>query len=1049
MMRMNLSEWALRHRSLTWYLLLVLVVAGTLSYLRLGREEDPAFTIKTMVVSAAWPGATIDDTLQQVTDRLEKKLQETPSLDFLRSYTKPGVATIFVNLLESTPAAAVPGVWQLVRNKIADIRSTLPAGVQGPAFDDEFGDVYGSIFAFTADGFTERELRDYVESIRNALLTVPDAGKAQLLGAQEEKIYLDIDTRQLVGLGINLDQIIQSLRNQNAVTPAGTIQTDTEKFSVRVSGAFGEGGDLSRVNFFANGRYFRLTDIATVRHEYADPPGPIFRFDGKKAIGLALSMRVGGNNLVFGEAVNRKMASLVHDLPIGIEPHLVADQSVVVEHAIAGFSDALWEAIGIVLAVSFLSLGWRAGLVVAATIPLVLAIVFLGMEIAGISLQRISLGALIIALGLLVDDAMITVEMMVSQLEAGVDRIKAATHAYVTTAFPMLTGTLVTVVGFVPVGFAKSNAGEYCFSLFAVVVIALLVSWVVAVVFAPLIGVTLLPVTLHQSHAEPSRLARLFRRLLLAALRAKYLVIGGTLGVLALSLFAAGFVQQQFFPSSDRPELLVNLNLPQNASIYATRDTVDSFEKLLDGDLDIDRYSTYIGQGAVRFILPFDEQLANDFFAQLVIVTKGTAGRDRLRARLDKILDERFPDVITRISPLELGPPVGWPLQYRVSGPEVEQVRAEAARASQLLAEDPRTRLINFDWNEPAKSVRVIIDQDEARRLGLSGQSLATAFNATLSGTVISEVRSGIYLVDLVGRAKSDQRRSIDTLRNLQIALDDGRTVPLSQVARLDYAIEPPIIWRRNLLPTITVRADVAPGVEAKTVNAALASRLGSFAKTLPPGYQIETGGTEEESAKGLASVAAVFPITLLLMLTILMMQIQSFQRLFIVVSVAPFGMIGVVAALLPTNTPMGFVAILGIIALVGMIIRNSVILVDQIETNIAAGYHPWNAVVEAADHRLRPIMLTAAAAILGMLPIAREVFWGPMAYAVIGGLAVATALTLVFLPSLYVAWFRIKDPGDHDSAVNSTQPKVDTTEASRCVTQPALAHDAPFMATR
>jgi multidrug efflux pump len=1049
MMRMNLSEWALQHRSLTWYLLLVLMVAGALSYFRLGREEDPTFTIKTMVVAAAWPGATINDTLQQVTDRLEKKLQETPSLDFLRSYTKPGSTTIFVNLLESTPAGAVPGVWQLVRNKIADIQSTLPAGVQGPVFDTEFGDVYGSIFAFTADGFTERELRDHVESIRSALLTVPDAGKAQLLGAQEEKIYLEFDTRKLVGLDINLEQIIQSLRNQNAVTPAGTIQTDTEKFSVRVSGAFGDGSDLSRVNFFANGRYFRLTDIATVRHQYADPPGPIFRFDGKKAIGLALSMRAGGNNLAFGEAVNRKMATLVHDLPIGIEPHLVSDQSVVVEHAIAGFSDALWEAIGIVLAVSFLSLGWRAGLVVAATIPLVLAIVFLGMEIAGISLQRISLGALIIALGLLVDDAMITVEMMVSQLEAGVDRIKAATHAYVTTAFPMLTGTLVTVVGFVPVGFAKSDAGEYCFSLFAVVTIALLVSWIVAVVFAPLIGVTLLPATLHQSHAEPSRLARLFRRVLLAALRAKYLVIGGTLAVLALSLFAAGFVQQQFFPSSDRPELLVNLNLPQNASIYATRNTVDKFEKLLDGDPDIDRYSTYIGQGAVRFILTLDEQLANDFFAQLVIVAKSTAARDRLRARLETILDERFPELITRISPLELGPPVGWPLQYRVSGPDAEQVRAEALRASQLLAEDPRTRLINFDWNEPAKSIRVIIDQDEARRLGLSGQSLSTAFNAALSGTVISEVRSGIYLVDLVGRAKSDQRRSIDTLRNLQVALDDGRIVPLSQVARLDYTTEPPIIWRRNLLPTITVRADVAAGVEAKTVNAALAGKIGSFAKTLPPGYQIETGGTEEESAKGLASVAAVFPITLLLMLTILMVQIQSFQRLFIVVSVAPFGMIGVVAALLPTNTPMGFVAILGIIALVGMIIRNSVILVDQIETNIAAGYHPWNAVIEAADHRLRPIMLTAAAAILGMLPIAREVFWGPMAYAVIGGLAVATALTLVFLPSLYVAWFRVKYPGDHASVVNSTLPKAETTEASRSATQPVLAHDAPFMATQ
>jgi multidrug efflux pump subunit AcrB len=1011
MKSLNLSEWALRHRSLVWYLMLVFILAGIFSYLSLGREEDPSFTIKTMVVQAKWPGATIDDTLQQVTDRIEKKLQETPSLDYLRSYTRPGETTIFVNLLESTPASAVPGTWQRVRNNVNDIAATLPAGVQGPFFDDQFGDVYGIIYSFTADGFTERELRDYVEGVRNALLTVPDAGKAELLGAQDEKIYLEFDTHLLSGLGIDRNQIIQSLKDQNAVTPSGIIQTPSEKFAIRVSGAFGSEEDLSRINFFANGKYIRLTDIATVRHAYADPPQPIFQYNGQKAIGLALSMRAGGNNLAFGDAVKRKMAELTHDLPIGIEPHLVSDQPVVVDHAIAGFTDALWEAIAIVLAVSFLSLGLRAGLVVAVTIPLVLAIVFVGMELAGISLQRISLGALIIALGLLVDDAMITIEMMMSQLEAGVDRIKAATHAYVTTAFPMLTGTLVTVAGFVPVGFARSNAGEYCFSLFAVVVIALLVSWVVAVLSTPLIGVTLLPATIHRHDAKPSRLAGLFHRVLLGSLRAKYWVIGGAIALFATAVFGFGFVQQQFFPSSDRPELLVDLNLPQNASIYATEAAVTQFETLLKDDPDIDRYSMYIGQGAPRFLLTLDVQLNNDNYAQAVIVTKSAEARERLRARLDTTMPDRFPDIIARTFPLEVGPPVGWPLQYRVSGPDPQGVRAAAFRAAQVLASDQRTRLINFDWNEPGKSIRVTLDQDQVRRLGLSTQSLSQALNAVLTGMTITEVRSGIYLVDVVGRAQADQRRAADTLRNLQVTLDDGRSVPLSQFATFDYTIEPPIVWRRDLLPTITVQADVVKDVQAKTVNAALAEPMAEFAKTLAPGYAVEVGGTAESSAKGQASIAAVFPVTLLLMATILMIQLQSFQRLFLVVSVAPFGLIGVVAALLPTGTPMGFVAILGIIALVGMIIRNSVILIDQIEANVATGQDKWNAVVDAANHRLRPILLTAAAAILGMLPIAREAFWGPMAFAVIGGLAVATALTLVFLPALYVAWFRVKEP--------------------------------------
>jgi multidrug efflux pump subunit AcrB len=1033
MKSVNLSEWALRHRSLIWYTMLVFTLAGIFSYLRLGREEDPSFTVKTMVVAARWPGATIDDTLQQVTDRIEKKLQETPSLDFLRSYTKPGEATIFVNLLESTPAGAVPGLWQKVRNEIGDIQTSFPAGVQGPFFDDEFGDVFGTIYGFTANGFTERELRDYVEGVRSALLTVPDAGKAELIGAQDEKIYLEFDTHLLTGLGIDRGQIIQTLKDQNAVTPSGIIQTPSEKFAVRVSGAFGSGDDLSRINFFANGKYIRLTDIAAVRHAYADPPQPIFQYDSEKAIGLALSMRAGGNNLAFGEAVKHKMAQLTHDLPIGIEPHLVSDQPVVVDHAIAGFTDALWEAIGIVLAVSFLSLGLRAGLVVACTIPLVLAIVFVGMELAGISLQRISLGALIIALGLLVDDAMITIEMMVSQLEAGIDRVKAASHAYVTTAFPMLTGTLVTVAGFVPVGFARSNAGEYCFSLFAVVVIALLVSWVVAVLFTPLIGVTLLPASLHRHDATPGRFAGLFHRILIFSLRAKYWVIGSTVLVLALAFLGFGLVQQQFFPSSDRPELLVNLSLPQNASVYATEAAVAEFDTLLKDDPDIDHYSMYIGQGAVRFILPLDVQLANDNFAQAVIVAKSPEARERLRARLDAAMPDRFPDIIARTFPLEVGPPVGWPLQYRVSGADPLGVRSAAFRAAQVVASDPRARLINFDWNEPAKSIRLTLDQDQLRRLALSAQSLSQALNAVLSGTTITEVRSGIYLIDLQARAQADQRRTADTLRNLQVPLNDGRTVPLSEFATFDYTIEPPIIWRRGLLPTVTVQADVATGVEAKTVNAALAGPLAEFVDTLPPGYAIEAGGTEEASAKGQASIAAVFPVTLLLMASILMVQLQSFQRLFLVVSVAPFGLIGVVAALLPTGTPMGFVAILGVIALVGMIIRNSVILIDQIETNIATGQDKWNAVIDAANHRLRPILLTAAAAILGMLPIAREVFWGPMAYAVIGGLAVATALTLVFLPALYVAWFRVKEPDGAGSAPfqRTTEGFVSTDEGS------------------
>jgi multidrug efflux pump len=1023
----NLSEWAINHRSFVWFLMIAFVAGGVLAYQKLGREEDPSFTIKTMIVQTQWPGATIEDTMQQVTDRIEKKLQETPSLYYLKSYTKPGVSTIYVNLLDSTAKNEVPDIWYQVRKKVADIKGTLPQGIIGPNFNDEFGDVFGIIYAFTADGFSKRELRDYVERARTEILTVPNAAKAQLIGAQDQKIYLEFDTKILAGLGVSRDAIIDSLREQNLVTPSGVLQTSQEKFAVRVSGAFGSVEDFKNINLFADGKFFRLADVATIKEGYADPPQPMFRFDSEPAIGLAISMAQGGNIIAFGKAIERKMAEITANLPIGIEPHLVANQPEVVEHSVAHFTKSLWEAIAIVLAVSFLSLGLRAGLVVACSIPLVLAIVFAYMAYAGISLQRISLGALIISLGLLVDDAMITIEMMVSQLEAGVDREHSATHAWVTTAFPMLTGTLVTVAGFVPIGFARSGTGEYCYSLFAVIAVALLASWIVAVLFAPVIGVTILPRTLKAhgaSHGQPGRFMRIFGATLRFCLRFRWFVIAVTVALFAASVFGYGFIQQQFFPASDRPELVVDLTLPQNASIYATEAQVERFEELLKGDPDIERYTFYVGQGAVRFYLPLNVQLANDYFAEGVIVTKGIKEREIVKARLEKALDTEFADLSTRISPLEMGPPVGWPLQYRVSAPTPEAARAAAFRTAEVIGQNPNTRLINFDWNEPMKALRIQVDQDKVRQLGVSSASLADALNAVATGTNVTQVRDSIYLVDVVARAPLAQRASLQTLRDLQVSLKNGKTIPLSQVATIGYGLEQPLIWRRDLLPTITVQADVTPGLEAKTLVTQLAPAIAALAKTLPAGEQIEVGGTVEESAKGLTSVVAVFPVMIFLMLTILMVQLQSFQKTFLVISVAPLGLIGVVLALLPTGTPMGFVAILGVIALSGMIIRNSVILIDQIDMDLARGLNPWDAVLDATTHRLRPIVLTAAAAILGMIPIAPEVFWGPMAYAIIGGLAVATLLTLLFLPALYVAWFRIKEPSrERGAAISQNAP--------------------------
>lgn len=1009
MSRLNLSEWAIGHRALVTYFMLVIVVAGIWSYLRLGQSEDPDFTVKTMVVQAMWPGATVGDTLEQITDRIESKLQETPSLDYLKSYTTPGQATLFVSLKDSTPPAEVPDIWYQVRKKVGDIRNTLPQGVLGPGFNDEFGDTFGIVYGFTADGFTHRELRDQVVEVRKQLLQLPDISKIDILGAQDERVYVEFSTEKLAGLGIDRAALIAALQAQNAVTPAGVVQTEDEKMLVRVSGAFESEQDILAVNFMVNGRILRLEDIGRVTRGPADPAQPIFRVNGQDGIGLAIAMRAGGDVLALGRNVAQAMTEIAQNLPVGIEPTLVADQPVTVAEAVRDFQTRLWEAIAIVLAVSLISLGARAGAVVVVSIPLVLAAVFAAMLVFDIGFQRISLGALIIALGLLVDDAMITIEAMVTRLERGDDQEQAASFAYSSTAFPRLTGTLVTIAGFVPIGFARSAAGEYTFSIFAVVAIALIASWIVAAVFAPLLGVWMLKKPKVAHSGEPGPFMRVFRRFLALAMRARWVTILVTLGLFGAALYGMRLVPQQFFPSSDRPELLVDLQLRENASIYATREVAARLDQILEGDRDIDRWSTYVGQGAVRFYLPLNVQLPNDFFAQAVVVTKGLEERERVKAKLERVLENDFPSVVGRVYPLELGPPVGWPVQYRVSGPEPEQVRAIAFQVAEVLGAEPRARNVNYNWIEPARTVRVQVDQDKARLLGLSSQALSEAVNAAMSGITATQMRSGIYLVDVLVRASPEQRMSPATIRTLQVPLPNGQTVPLSQIASIEYGLEYPIVWRRDRRPTVTVQADVAPGAQAATVVQGLAPKIDALSDSLPAGYRIAVGGTVEESTKAQTSVALVVPLMLLLTFTVLMIQLQSFSSLLLVLSVAPLGLIGVVAALLLADKPLGFVAILGVLALTGMIARNSVILIDQIEKEKAQGLHPWDAVIEATTKRFRPILLTASAAALAMVPIARTVFWGPMAYAIAGGLTVATVLTLVFLPALYVAWYRVK----------------------------------------
>ena len=1010
--RTNLSALALKHSTLTVFFMLAFTVAGIFAFFSLGRAEDPPFTIKQMVVSAAWPGATSREVEQQVTEKIETKLQELPYFFHVTSYTKPGETVIYVSLRDDVPPSKVADLWYQVRKKVGDIRGSLPQGVVGPFFNDEYGDTYSLIWAFEADGFTPAEVKDIVKAVRQRVLRVPDVTKADLFGLQDEKIYVEFSHTRLALLGVPVDQILDVIRRQNAIVAAGTVETKGERVAVRVDGAPTSAEELAALPFSANGRTLTLSDIAEIRRGYQDPAQLSMRFRGQPVIGLGVVMAPGGNVLSLGKALDATMAEVERDLPVGITVHRVANQPQTVDKSFEEFVSSLVEALAIVLVVSFISLGFRTGVIVALSVPLVLAITFVGMLMLGIDFQRISLGALIIALGLLVDDAIIAVEMMMVKLEQGFSRMEAATFAYTSTAFPMLTGTLVTAAGFVPVGFAKSSAGEYTNSIFWVVGIALIVSWFVAVLFTPWLGYRLLPEP-KVHHADPyqGHLYLLFRRMVVWCVTWRKTTITITVLAFVGTMGLFGLVQKQFFPTSNRPELIVDMRLAQGASFAATDAEVAKLERWLGNNADVAHYTAYVGAGSPRFYLPTVPELANANFGQIIVMTKDIEARERVLADLDRLFARDFEAVRGRVQRLQNGPPVAYPVMFRVLGDDPQQVRSVANQVRQVFKADPDTRDINFDWNELAKTVRLEVDQSKARALGVDSQLLGNTLQTLLSGVVITQYRDRAETIDVIARAVAPERLSLEGLEAINLRTANGGVVSLAQIATLRFELEEPILWRRNKELLMTVRAGIADGVQGPDVAARIDRALAPVRAALPPGYRIEVGGDKEESAKSQGSIFKMMPLMAFLMMLFLMLQLQSFSKLALVMLTAPLGMIGVSLFLLAFNQPFGFVSLLGTIALAGMIMRNSVILVDQIDQDIEAGHTPWDAVNDATVRRARPILLTAGTAIFAMIPLSRSVFFGPMAVALMGGLLVGTALTLLFLPALYAAWFRVKRP--------------------------------------
>jgi multidrug efflux pump len=1027
MKRFNLSEWAITHQPLVLFMIVLLGAAGIYSYLNLGRAEDPSFTIKTMVVNVAWPGATATEMQAQVTDKIEKKLQELPHLDRVESYSQPGISFIRVNLSDTTPPAMVKELWYQVRKKVGDIRDELPVGISGPNFNDEYGDVYSALYMLTAPGLSLADIKAHAEDIRQRLLRVPDVNKVDIIGERPEKIFVEFSHAKLATLGLTIQQIFDSVAKQNAVVSGGSVDTSADRINLRVTGAFSGADAIAAVPVQANGQIFRLGDIATIERGYEDPPSFVVREGGKPALGLGVAMQDGANIITLGQNLQRVMNSISSELPVGIEITQIADQPHIVDGSVSEFVETFAEALAIVLVVSFLSLGWRTGIVVALSVPLVLAIVLLVMYASSLDLHRITLGALIIALGLLVDDAIIAIEMMVVKMEQGWDRARAATFAWTSTAFPMLTGTLVTAAGFLPVGFAKSSAGEYAGGIFWVVGLALISSWIVAVVFTPYLGLKLLPdLAKHGANQNANAIYdtgvyRALRHVIEWCLRWRSVVVAVTVMMFVAAVAGFGFVQQQFFPTSTRTELFLEMRLPEGTAIGVTDQVAKKAESYLGNDPDIVTYTTYVGQGSPRFWLGLNPVLPNPNFAQIVIVTKDLEARERVKARLEKLLAEgALPEARARVDRFVFGPPVGFPVQFRVLGPDPMKVRAIAEEVRQVMATNPKIIDPHLDWSEQVRSIRLEVDQDRARALGLTPQDVAQTLQTLLSGYTITQYREGIEHIDVVARAVPEERLALERLPGLTIATRNGIAVPLSQIARLHYEYEEPILWRRNRDIVLTARGDILDRVQAPDVSQEVEPKLRPIKDALPYGYRIETGGSIEESAKANSALAAVFPAMAVAMLALLMVQLQSFSRLALVFVTAPLGLIGATGALLVSNRPFGFVALLGLIALAGMIMRNTVILVDQIERDIAAGHGRHRAIVEATVRRARPVVLTALAAILGMIPLAQSVFWGPMAITIMGGLLVATVLTLLVVPALYALWFRVRRDEPEESTIHA-----------------------------
>ncbi len=1008
--RLNLSAAALRAPQLTLFLILVVALAGAKAYLDLGQREDPDFTFRMMVVRTLWPGATTQQVDEVITDRLERKLQETPYFKLTRSYSKPGESLILLELEDTAPGAQVPQIWYQVRKKVGDIRETLPAEVIGPFFDDEFGDVFGTIYAFTGDGFSMEELRRSVEDVRQELLRLPDVQKAELFGVQDERIYVEISPQALATLGLDVGRIAEQLQAQNVVAPAGVVQSASRAVPLRVTGQFDSVREVQALRLEVGGRVLRLGDVAHVFRGSVDPPVYTMRFAGRQAIGLGVSMTSSGDVIRLGENLERTMQRLHAQMPIGIEFAKVSDQPRIVRNAVGLFMRVLAEAVGIVLLVGFLSLGLRAGAVVALTIPLVLAGTFVLMRWFGIDLHRVSTGALVIALGLLVDDAMIAIEMMSRKIEEGFDRFSAATFAYRSTAFPMLTGTLITAAGFLPIATARSQSGEYAFSIFAVVTIALLVSWVAAVTVTPFFGYRLLRERRGAPHELfDTRFYRALRATIAACMRRRWTTIALTLLAFALGIVGMQRTEKQFFPSSNRAEILVELWLPEGASHRATDEQARRLEAVLARDPDVRTFVGYVGNGSPRYYLSLDQQLFRSNYAQFVLLTDDVAARDRALARLRRTLHDDFPGVRARAFRTPLGPPVSYAVQFRVMGDDAARLKAIAAEVAERVRADPATLDTHLDWGERSPAVRVEVDQDKARAIGLSSGQVSRALAAAISGTTIGQFREDDRLIDVVLRAPPGERASLANLHNLQIPTAGARSVALSQVASVREVLEEPIVWRRSRVPVITVRADIVEGLQAPDVAARIDPTLDALRATLPAGYRIEAGGPYEDNAHAQGSIVAGTPALLAVVALLLMLQLRSFSLSAMVLLTAPLGVIGVAAALLVSGRPFGFVAMLGLIALGGMIMRNTVILVDQIRQDLEAGRTRWQAVLESTVRRFRPISLTAAAAVLAMIPLSRDVLWGPMAVAIMGGLLVATVLTVLFVPALYVAFYRVR----------------------------------------